>query len=272
MTDNYLAQLVRELQIANQQNAALIQKLASQGGANPFGYPPRASRGAEHGVGYSGPSTLVRPGDKTQILNIAIADIVPNGYYGMASVHISAEDVDVSTSEAAKNAKLVAHVHYQSGASGGDFDIDLTRGHIFAVGATSAINIECELVSIDGADDPAITFATKKVETTVTWGTSVNPKEAIMTTDTVHIIAGGGASAFLPIPRQARSMIAQGDVSTGFPSLVAVFTNSNVGPRILHTQTNPNANGTIISQGMEFVSFVNPTVSMDVFGVFELWT
>jgi hypothetical protein len=269
-------QLIQGQNTMVQGQARLFQALDNSGGDNPFGARPRPSNSAELGIGYSGVRTILAPGDKAQVLKITIRDIVPNGYYGMATIHVSVEDDQIlPAQQTAPNTKVVGHVNYQSGGGGGDFDVDLTRGTVMAVGATSAINITCEFVATDGNPaTPLIAFAKKKIETTVSWGTSANPKAAIMTGDTV-LLQPGIPSAFQKIPRQARDMILQGTNSAQFPAVTATFASTNLGGagNIKGDTLNPNANGTVIGDGFEFVQFTlaagNP---MSVFPVYDLLT
>lgn len=240
---------------------------------NPFNYPPRQATALEFGVGHSGPSTIVAVGDVKQILNISVAEIVPQGYYGMATIHITVRDHELSPggSDLAANDRLIGHVSWQSGNSGGDEDLDLTRGRILTVGATTAIVID-QVRLVPANDAPLVPWSSKLVETTVCWFTSANPQPAQMTAESV-VLAPGVASDWIPIPLGARDMGALGFPAAAYATLIAEFsTNDNVGGNGIRYQVpDPFRNGAWIVQGVNFVRFVN-TVAMEVFPVFDLMT
>ena len=137
------------------------------GGANPFGAQPRPANLREYGQGYSGLSAVVGT-QPTQVFNIKLREIVPNGYAGMATVHVWIEDAKESGEEQPPNSMLVAEISWQSGRGGGRQMVDLTRGHKLNVGGTSIINMQAWLVSaIEGV--PIEIGLTKKVQATINW-------------------------------------------------------------------------------------------------------
>ena len=244
--------------------------LRANGGDNPFGYAPRPATVYEHGVGHSGPSTVVDGSGAKQILNVALKEIVPQGYYGMATVHISAKTEEVITPGPGEvpNSVLIGHIHWQNGDAGGDEDVDLTRGAIVPVGATTALVIEAELVSAR-ADEDLVLFSTVRVEAGVSWETS-SDKDPPMSLPGV-VLEPNVDSPFFPIPLQARSMLALGAPGTAYPTLVATFTTTQSRASTLYDVPDPFRNGGPIRNGANFVIFAN-TVHMDlVFPTFDLF-
>lgn len=260
--------LAAELRALRQDFRAIAQR--PSGGDNPFGYQPRAASIYEHGVGHSGPQRVIGPGDKVQLMNVALKEIVPQGYYGMATIHVSVSPGELLAGELDDpNGMLLGHVHWQSGDSGGDEDIDLTRGAIIPVGGTTAIVLEAEFVPVD--DSPLTVYRKAIVETTVCWETS-SDKDPPMSSPAVILNEDDAFTGpWIEIPRQARSMLALGTPGAAYATLTAQFAISNLGtPTIRYEAPDPFRNGAPIRGGANFVRFTN-TTTMLVFPTWELW-
>jgi len=242
----------------------------SNGGDNPFGYPPRPATVYEHGVGHSGPRVVIGPEDNKQILNVALKEIVPQGYYGMATIHVAVSPVAIipHAVDEFPNGVLIGHVHWQSGDGGGDEDVDLTRGGIITVGGTTALVIEAEFVPNNTS--PLIVFESVAVETTVSWETSAD-KDAAMTLP-AEVLAANVAGQFYRIPRQARSMLALGAPAAAYATLIARFLVENVvGTPIAYEVPDPFRNGAPIRNGVNFVQFINTVPMTRNQPTFDLW-
>lgn len=242
--------------------------------SNPFGQPPRPAQLAEHAFYYSGSIKDLSAADGLQgkqLLHVARRELMPNGYHGVASVHLWSKDIAV-TESAEANEQLVAEVSWQSGDGGGEeIIVDLTNGSVFTVNATTALNIRAFYrSSVEGV--PVVGRATSRVEAAVAWYTSISPKAAKATQPGVAIGAAA-QSAAIAIPQQAESMIALSPTSSQYPTLIAdFFTSSTAGAGSRYQVTNPFVNGVPIVQGVKFVRFTNGGAGgMVVFPAFELW-
>lgn len=243
---------------------------------NPFGIKPMPA-GAMTGMGYSGPQTEVFPdGHPQQVLKISLKEVQPAGYHGLSSVHVFAADKTPAPFDInlPPNQMLLLDVSWQSGLAGGQATIDATRGTFFTVSGSAAITINARLVSsIEG--EPIFPWSSKLVEASVHWGTSISPKSAMVTTPTQLLAFPDFISDYIPIPQQATSMIALTSEPVFLPGLVANFFTSNLHPAevaLKYKTINPNANGTPIVHGVEFVRFTQRDAEeMRVFPTFELW-
>jgi hypothetical protein len=230
-----------------------------------------------------GPPKIVRPtadpNYKESILKIDLKTVVPLGYQGMATIHVQVQDAEIvpveTRADPPPNAMLLLDLRWQSGAAGGEYTTDGTRGAVLTVGGTDTIELDARLVSSVQGED-VVAYATKRVEATVSWYTS-GTKDGMDALPMLDLAAPEPpattvTSDWFPIPLGARSMIALSDTPTGFPTLVAEFaTNNDAGGTAIKYRTlNPNANGTPIVLGVEFVRFVS-TVAMRISPVFELW-
>lgn len=262
--------LAGEMRALRQDIARYMQR--PSGGDNPFGYPPRPASIYEHGVGHSGPRQVIDDTGSKQLLNVALKEIVPQGYYGMATIHVSVKtEREIPEGERAgvPNAVLLGHLKWQNGDAGGDQDVDLTRGAIIPVGATTSIQLEAEFFSAV-AGEALVLFRTVSVEAGVSWETS-SDKDAPMTLPAIPL-AEATPSAWLEIPLQARSMLGLGFPSTAYPGLLAQFSISNgAGARTLYEVPDPFRNGAPIRNGVNFVRFVSPAVMTFIQPTFDLW-
>lgn len=204
----------------------------------------------------------------------------PNRRHGMCSIHIDEWDLDrVTPAGEFPNQYLVADVTYGTGdgntggGRGGEFTVGLTRGTVIAVGGVDVISVKAYFVS-SRLGEPLILDTTKRVQATITWPTSINPKEAKFSLPSFELVAVDGVgvpSILFRIPRQAESMLVQTDTPAGLPTLLAEFFNTNVvGGPVNFATLDPNANGSIIENGVEFVRFTS-TVNMRVTPVFSIW-
>jgi hypothetical protein len=262
--------LASEIRALRQDVARYIQR--SSGGDNPFGYSPRPASVYEHGVGHSGPSTVVGPGDEKQILNVGLKEIVPQGYYGMATVHVSVRTeafLEIGR-EDQPNAALFGHVKWQNGDAGGDEDVDLTRGAIIPVGSTTSLVIDQVRLIPNVQGEDLVADRTFRVEAGISWETSAD-KDPPMTLPAV-VLEANVASPFYEIPLQARSMLALGAPAAAYSTLIARFTmTQTVGARIIYEIPDPFRNGAPIRNGVQFVQFINTAPMTLVFPTFELW-
>lgn len=239
-------------------------------GANPFGAQPRPARPVEFGIGYSG-NTEVRHVDRDfGVLNNPFKEVVPNGYAGLAAVHIFVSDLELAPpSDIIPNAVLVGELSWQSGRGTGQQLIDLTRGHLISVGGTSYVGLRVRLVS-SILGQPTQAFHFKRVEATINWfGHSHNPGK--VATPAVTLLANT-ASDFEPIPLQAREMIAYATDPASLPNMIAEFSTTPAadGSGVKYATLNPNANGSDIEQGVGFVRFTTDRITR-VFGSYNLW-
>lgn len=237
--------------------------------ANPFGYPPRKAKPKEYGQGHSGPQRHFRPGDAHLLLNIGVEEIVPQGYYGMATIHVATRLGEIlDNGVAVPNAVLIGHLEWQNGMAGGMEDLDLTRGAVIPVGATTSINLKAQMQS-SVTGEPVVAFAEIIAEATVCWQTS-STQDPPMSQPSV-VLAPGVFSPFYEIPSQAKTMLALGTPAAAYATLIAEFTSTNVaGAGIRYQIPDPMRNGCPVRNGVNFVRFFN-TVAMTVFPTWELW-
>ncbi len=237
--------------------------------SDPF-HHGRPARPGEFGQGYSGSAKVVGLAGAS-IQPVELAEIVPSGYQGLAAVHIHVQDVSAkpTTYSPVANSVLIGELTWGSGLGGGVELIDLTRGHIVLVGATSHVSLDLSFKSsVDGA--PLVLWRTKQVKLTVNWYGSAtsNAKYASPSIS----LTGAATSAFVQIPLQAKSMMVDTNTPTGLASLIAEFSTSDdpAGTGIKYRTLDPNHNGTIIHSGVEYVRYVS-TVTMSVIPVWALW-
>lgn len=237
--------------------------------ANPFGYPPRKAKPKEYGQGHSGPQRTFSPGDSHLLLNVGVEEIVPQGYYGMATIHVSVRPGEpIDNGVLVANAVLIGHLEWQNGLAGGMEDIDLTRGAVIPVGATTSINLKASLQS--SVTGEAVVALTQIIaEATVCWETS-STTDPPMSLPSI-VLTPNVASAFYTIPSQAKALLALGFPETAYPSLVAeFFSQPTAGAGLRYSIPDPMRNGAPIRNGVGFVRFIN-TVAMTVFPTFDLW-
>ncbi len=198
----------------------------------------------------------------------------PNRRHGCCSIHIDEWDLEaLDTHDQEPNQYLVADVTYATEGRGGEFTVGLTRGTVLSVGGVDVISIKAYFQSNLLGEPLVVPFA-KRVQATVTWPTSFNPKEAKFSLPGVlaeNLDGVAVPTAWFKIPRQAESMMVLTDVPTALPALVAEFSSSDIaGTTVLYRTLDPNANGTPIEAGMEFVRFTSTTL-MRVVPVFSIW-
>lgn len=240
--------------------------------ANPFGYPPRKAKPQEYGVGHSGPQRTFSPGDAHLLLSIGVEEIVPQGYYGMATIHVAVRPGELIDNSgrvgAVPNAVLIGHLEWQNGTAGGQEDIDLTSGAIIPVGATTSINLRAAMQSAVTGED-VVAYSELIAEATVCWETSSTQDPPMSQPSSV--IGSGVASPFYEIPLQAKAMLALGFPETAYTTLVAEFYSQPVvGAGLRYSVPDPFRNGAPIRNGVKFVRFTN-TTGMTVFPTWDLW-
>lgn len=198
----------------------------------------------------------------------------PNRRHGCCSIHIDEWDLNpVSHGGEFPNQYLVADVTYATEGRGGEFSVGLTRGTVIAVGGVDVISVKAYFQS-SRLEEALILGTTKRVQATITWPTSFSPKEAKFSLPGVlaeNLDGIAVPTAFFRIPRQASAMMVQTDVPTALPALVAEFANTDVAGGPINFRTlDPNARGTAIENGVEFVRFTSTTL-MRVVPIFSIW-
>ena len=237
--------------------------------ANPYGFPTRKARPREYGQGHSGPQRTFSPGDSHLLLEIGVEEIVPQGYYGMATVHVAVRPGrPIDNGLLIPNAVLIGHLEWQNGLAGGQEDVDLTRGAVIPIGATTSINLKAEMRSaVTG--EAIVAFSEIIAEATVCWETS-STQDPPMSQPSV-VLTPNVFSPFYEIPLQAKAMLALGTPAAAYTTLIAEFTRINVaGAGIGYQVPDPFRNGCPIRNGVNFVRFFN-TVAMEVFPTWDLW-
>lgn len=206
-----------------------------------------------------------------------------NGRLGMASIHIDVFDhgdpfpVPVGPEPALPNAMLLADVRYGTrnagyGEAGGEFTLDITRGVVLAVGGADTVHINAYFRS-SVIGEPIRPYIRKRVSATVHWPTSISPKEVRVTLPSVDLLVVDGVpipSAWMRIPRQATSFLAQTPTPALLPTLLVEFAHTDAAGAIVSFATiDPNENGTIVCHGVEFFRLTSPT-PMRVVPIFDL--
>lgn len=238
---------------------------------NPYGAQPRPLRPGEERQ-YSGFTREVRVGHPERIA-IDLAKIAPAGYTGLAALSIAVKDVSAEPAAppvaAAENTVLIGNVSWGSGGRGGSMLVDLTRGGLIPVGGTDHIGIDLELVSSIVGEAPVL-WRTKRVEVTVNWFGNANENPSY--TSPGIRMGGAGPSDYFAIPPMASTVIVDTDTPATLATLfLELSTNRDpAGSGIKYrTPPNPNATGTKIHSGVEFVRFVTPGAGIFYF-VWEL--
>lgn len=226
---------------------------------------------ALQGCQYSGETTiapgqprraLLRPRNKT------------GATFGLASVSIDERTVAEQLGESPANQRTLVHLSWKTGNSGGDATVDATRGSMFTISATENVEADVEIANIiDGGTFGNVGQAsfTKRVGITCHWGGSVNPKPAYLTSYRIQITAGVPTALFL-IPRYARAVIVLSPTPANLPGLLMNFhTDNGTTPTTNYQTLDPNANGTPIVHGSEYISLNHPTANMFAVLCWELW-
>lgn len=198
----------------------------------------------------------------------------PNRRHGCCSIHIDEWDENpVTPGGEFPNQYLVADVTYATEGRGGEFTVGLTRGTVLSVGGVDVISVKAYFQS-SRLEENLILAMTKRVQATITWPTSFNPKEAKFSLPGVlaeNLDGVAVPTAWFRIPRQAQNMLVQTPTPAFLPTLTAEFANSNIaGVPVNFATLNPNANGSIIENGVEFVRFSSPSL-MRVVPTFGIW-
>jgi hypothetical protein len=251
-------------------------------GMRPMGPPLVGGAGQPHtpdrlGVGMSGPNVreLVPNSQDECVLDVRRPASMSDGCDGLATVHIEAHDCAAPTVAGVDNptGRIICTCRYNDGVSGGEFSFDLTRATLLSLGGTDTIAIYARWVSDANDDTPGAAaptvFRTKRIEANVNWLGSVSPKASRITLDPIAV-AAGVPSAWFRIPRQAESLLALGTLSSRMPGVTAEFTRNSAGGTVIYDTLNPNANGTPIVHGVEFVRFTSPA-DITIIPMFELW-
>lgn len=221
------------------------------------------------GDGYSDQRVVPRTGQEVRVLTVnrPLADNF-GGCDGIASVHVGVRDTGDVFMVGRTNGMLQLTISWGAGRGGGDAVVDATQGTTFTVAATHALTIDAALVSaIEGLDLNA--YVAKRVEVSVHWGTSFNPKPAYCSLPAVTL-AAGVASSFYRIPKQARAMMLCSDDHARLAATTAEFSCDSTATSIIYETIDPNANGTPIGHGVEFVRFTSPQTQL-VTPKFELY-
>ena len=245
-------------------------------GGNAFGAPVRPATRSEIGKGFSGsilevdsafldPETLLPgAGGWPQLLDCDHPPLQPDGFQGMAAIHVWAESIGDEppiplpgpAPGPVENAVLVGILDWQNGRGGGRQLVDLTRGTLVPVGGKDFLSFRVALVSsVDG--EPVIVFRKKKVQATVNWhGQAIEPA---LYSSAKFRFGGSGTSAFRPIPPQAKQVVVQGSAPTLFPAMtLELSTNRDpLGSGVKIVTLNPNANTTFVTGGVEFWRIVS---------------
>lgn len=238
--------------------------------------PDRAGQLAspyEQGVSNSGAAVVTNADQSVSIITLKRPQMVNAGCEGLASVHVWVGDVGPQlAADETVNSRLQLLVSWQSGNGGGeDVLVDATRGSYFTVGGATALNVSAKFVTTKSGF-ATVPLIAKRVEVTVHWRTSINPVKAMITLPTIDTPEAGGPGAFMRIPQHAISMIALSPTPLLLPRLQADFAQSAVAGTIRYATLNPNANGTPIVHGVEFVRFDQlDDITMQVVPTFQLW-
>lgn len=191
---------------------------------------------------------------------------------GMATVHISARDASTRI-VTGTNQRLVGTVEWQTGNAGGSAPVDLTQGGVFSVAGAQVVRVYATLESNEldtesGQLVPLIPGQDKLLEGCVQWGSSTF-QPAYYSTPLVTI--GGGPSLLLPVPPQARRILAWSN--TAGTTLTAMMRDASGTVPIYSAdfqRTTAGANGTPIVNGAETLTLTS-NVPCKAFAVFELW-
>jgi len=237
-------------------------------GEAPGGLGHRFASPIQQGRSNSGVPQVINSGSPVTILNLTDGQFVKQGDNGLASIHVSidvGEPNDIG--EQVPNNVLRLLVYWQSGNAGGVAPIDATRGSMIVVGGDNVVRIEAYMESvISGA--PLVIYAPVTVQANVHWEGSVNPKSAMYAPPFVTLVAAT-PSDWISIPNQAESMITLSPEPDLFPDLLAEFSTDETDSGIKYATRDPNANGTPIVQGVNFVRFTHDTEGMTVCPVFQ---
>lgn len=256
------------------------------------------TRKSDLGLGYGGSTGAEVVRDRTPR---TILDIKPLGCTrsrldyppqecrdGLGMVHVDVTDAELlDTGEEVPNAVLVLDLWWQTGDGGADGSaggqlnttpepliVDCTRGTLFAISATDALRVDARFTSSgpllpDGSEPELIVGATKRVEATVKWGGSINPKKGYAVLPQITL-APDVASEWFRIPKQVR----KAGVLTSDDSRITVMTaefarEANPGA-IAITTVDPVTLLTPIVAGVEWMRVTSPE-ARDVFFYFKLW-
>jgi hypothetical protein len=224
---------------------------------------------------------ILQDGEKIVVLDISprgCAGTNPQaaGLYGMASIHLDVfdlpQDLGALIAPPIFNGMLLADITAGTDGNGERFTIDITRGGILAIGGCDSIHI-CAYWRSAVADAPCVA-PPKHVKATVTWPTSISPKESCISDPSIAIAAPippalETVTAWFPIPRQAQSMLALSPNPALLPTLQVEFAQGTTSP-VAYAVLDPFANGAPIVHGVEVYRFRSPS-AMSVFAFFELW-
>lgn len=198
---------------------------------------------------------------------------------GLASVHVNVVDDGAFEEVDGANARLTLLVTWKTGMGGGFALVDATRGTQFTIAGADHVDLRAIQESGEAVGGTAVAAAlvaqvAKRVEASVHWGTSFNPKPAYRTLLTQTITAAAATGSHQVIPSQARGMIAWTDVVAAYAGMTARFTrNSIAGGSAANTVAlvpAPFTNGMPIAHGAERVQ-MGVTVDARVTPCFELW-
>ncbi len=214
-------------------------------------------------MGPTGAGTGDRAGIPAAILNCRRIGSTPLG--GMASVHVHVTDDSAIESAQPPNSRIVMDLKWQSGRGGGEAQVDIQRGSVFTVGAADTITATARIIPANDTQFfPPPTH--KRVEATVCWGGSINPKNALGTSEGVSVSAGN-VSARLPIPPQAEALMVVTDDPAGYATLEATFWRSAAGGARAYAAFNPFANTIPIVAGAEYVTFTTVATAI----IYPIW-
>lgn len=224
-------------------------------GGRRFG--PQEIDALQIGAVDSGPPTVVRPDGSP--VTICGRKALPQGCMpgGLCVVSVSVRplaDAVTPVPAADWQQRLLAVLSWQTGASGGDADVDLTLGSVFSVAGPHAISVVARIVAVD--DDfaaPANPGPALECEVSLQWNASGNTKPARMSGPRVLLVGGAGPTVPRPIPPRAESMLVLTDTFAAAAGLVLELQWSPVVGGLVQSQTvNPLLNGTPVTGGAGF--------------------
>lgn len=226
----------------------------------------RRDAGDEVGYGSSNAPADIVDGTEQQILSVNLADLVPAGCDGMATVHLYARENVPRRVNAAANSKLVIEGAWQSGLAGGDFQADGAHGAYLCLGANSSIVLRGRLVSaVEGA--VMVVGSTYRVEAVTKWFTSPGERSALLALPS-QAVAAGGFSPFFKIPRQARLLSGMALDPAAYATLTAELATAPAAAAIRYSSLIAPRREPIVN-GVEWVRFAS-AVATQVFPTFEL--
>lgn len=194
---------------------------------------------------------------------------------GLAMLHFQTEIVEgqsVAGTIGGDNSRVIADVRWSTGLAGGQMLVDITTGAQISLGAADHVSAAVYQDYIN----PTVTYRNVgpwRVDATVHWNGTHNPKPAYMTTYEYSGLLPY-TSAEIMIPAMAREGMIVSPTPDLLPSTIVDVYTIGPTPRLLYSVIDPFANGFPIVQGARKIVVRNPTTGEGSFawhGVFELW-